>query len=154
VAINIPTGIKHELMKRPKRLTYNFSEESSDHYYKFYFQKKHIDEEDNIAILLEIICISLNTEKSWRDLKRCSDLRIKLFEKTQTPFEFVLYFFNGPGIHSVTLYSKEYYKIFDEPCTKKILWDDLVYKLKFKHLHPDLDFNFPNPYENSDEVIF
>lgn len=140
---------------RPKRLPYNFSEKALDHYYQYYYQKKHIDEESNIAILSEIIALSVDTEESHRDLERCVNTRLHLFKSCETTYEFIFKFVNH--LHSLInskVFQKEYFKLFDRPFLKKDLWNDLIYKLKFKHLHSNLNFDFANPYENSDELIF
>lgn len=141
-------------MQRPLRLPYEFSEYSIDHYYQYYFQKKHIDEENNLAILAEIVAVSLGTEESLKLLEETVQKRIEIFNKSETSYEFVYRFFHEKFIFSILTLSEEYNKLFESSYPKKLLWDDLVYKLKFKHLHSDLNYDFPNPYENSNELIF
>lgn len=141
---------------RPKRLPYNFSEKAIDHYYESYFQKKHIDDEDNIAILSEIVLVSVGSKEAYNDLQRCISPRLYLIKSCETTYEFLFKFFNHPQcLINSKIFQEEYFKFFDNPFKRKDAWNDLIYKLKsFKHLHPDLNFDFENPYENSDELLF
>lgn len=143
-------------MERPNRLPYKFPEFAIDYYYKFYSHGKNIDEEDNCPILLEIMVISLGRKETMDLLLSSADMRIKLHSISKSTFEFMCLFFNYfiRDRSHMNFIKSAYYKLFDAPFPKKLLWEDFIYKFKFKHLHPDLDFNFPNPYKNSDEVVF
>jgi len=136
---------------RTERTNYKFSLKTRKHYYNYYFNYKTLEQEDNVLILVELILVDLNEEENI--LNPTITKRIEIFDRNETDLVKFAKFF----LFSVDLLNKYkviYLLLFKTPCTKKQLWDDLVYKLKFKHLHPDLNYDFPNPYENSDKLIF
>lgn len=135
---------------RAERTNYKFSLETRKYYYNCYFNYKTLEQEDNILILLELILVDLNKNKM---IEKSMEKRVKIFDRSETDLvKFTIFF--AYLVDSIDKYKPIYLLLFKTPCTKKQLWDDLVYKLKFKHLHPDLNYDFPNPYENSDKLIF
>ena len=134
----------------PKMTNYKFSVETKRYYYQEYFNYKTLEEEDNVLILLELLLIdkkiidlidNINTE--------CN----QLFDMEKNLNKFFIFFYVYL-IDIIKKYKSFYFLIFDEPCTKKKLWNDLEYKLKFVKDFKHLEFNFTNPYKDSNKFVF
>ena len=125
-------------------------------YYKVEFDPK----EKNITILLELVLL-YSTLYEKKHINFSNSLIIKRNELELKynflyPKEFfidfleygILMFEKYPEIVNLT-YKGKYYK--------KDIWEDLIEKLKrfnfYKDYEVNVDFNFENPYENSDEFV-
>lgn len=134
----------------PKKTNYNFSIETRRYYYQKYFNYKRLEEEDNILILLELFLIDKKFFNLIYDINtECN--RLFAMEKNFNRFFICFYVYL---IDIIKKYKSFYFLIFEEPCTKEELWNDLEYKLKFVKDFKHLEFNFTNPYKDSNKFVF